>query len=258
MKRRGRRGRPLERWRPPRSADPIVEEPSDEAEDLSKPEAAVVTVPTIVISPVTTVGEGVLEEKEEELVSSEPDAADTGGTVDTSSSSEAQAATEKPAPSGAGTPATTPSTPSQQQQPSAPQATTSQRRRIVWEEPEPASSSAPAPTPAVAQAVGGAQSAPSPAHFSPPTLHTSPAPSAGPGLISPQQQQQPHPMQQARGMPLVRGLRGRRVRLRGALPQGRGMGPGGRGMGPGGRGGAGPMWTPGWRGGRPPRGPHPF
>ncbi|KAH9365875.1 hypothetical protein HPB48_022865 [Haemaphysalis longicornis] len=99
----GRERRRLARPRrlsPAASADPIVEEPSDEAEDLSKPDAAVVTVPHNRHFACDDRRRRGAEEKEEELVSSEPDATNTGGTVDTSSSSEAQAATEKPAPSG--------------------------------------------------------------------------------------------------------------------------------------------------------------
>ncbi|XP_077490306.1 nuclear basket protein megator isoform X2 [Amblyomma americanum] len=233
------------------SAVPIVEEPTEPEESSAKAEPAArrASPTTVVISPVPIIEVTPDEKEEEELLCSEGDGPDTA--VDTGS--EAQAS-EEPAPSAGASVATSSSGPPSQQQQQAP----SQRRRIVWEDPEPTSSSAaparpPAPSPqGTAPAVSGVQGvAPSPTHFSPPPVHASPVAGAGgPPVMAQQQQQQP------RGHPM---LRGRRVRLRGALPQGRRAGPQGR-M----RGAAGLMWSPNWRGGRsprgshPPRGPHPF
>ncbi|XP_037570837.1 nucleoprotein TPR-like isoform X2 [Dermacentor silvarum] len=266
---------------------PIVEEPPEPEESSAKAEPAVIhsSPPTIVISPVPVLE--VTPEEREELLLSEGEAPDTGADA----GSEAQAS-EEPAPSGGeASVATSSGGPSQQQQQSTQQQAPPQRRRIVWEEPEPASSSVaatpPPPVAAAQVAVGGAPTSPSAAHFpSPPPAHaTAPTAAAGatsgPAVTSPQQQQQ----QQHRSLNAVRGLRSRRVRLRGSLPQGRGAspqgrgaglqargaGPQGRGVGPQGR-GAGPqgrghpmrgaaglMWSPNWRGGGPRnRGPHPF
>ncbi|XP_054923747.1 nucleoprotein TPR-like isoform X2 [Dermacentor andersoni] len=279
---------------------PIVEEPAEPEESPAKAEPAVIhsSPPTIVISPVPVLE--VTPEEREELLLSEGEATDTGADA----GSEAQAS-EEPAPSGGeASVATSPGGPSQQQQQSTQQQAPPQRRRIVWEEPEPASSSVAATPPpsvaAVQAAVGGAPTSPSPAHFpSPPHAHAT-APTAAAGATSgsamastqPQQQQMQQQQQHNRSPNMVRGLRSRRVRLRGSLPQGRGAGlqsrgagPQGRGAGPQGRGagpqgrGAGPqgrgaglqgrghpvrgaaglMWSPNWRGGGPrSRGPHPF
>lgn len=244
---------------------PIVEEPTEPEESPAKAEQAVVSPPpTIVVSPVPILE--VTPEEREELLSLEGETTDTGADV----GSEAQAS-EEPAPSGGDGSTTTPSGgSSQQQQQSAQQLLTQQappqRRRIVWEEPEPASSSAAAtvtPPQGAAQAAAAQQLSPSLAHFSsPPPVHAVAVPAsaggAAPAITSPQQPQQ------QKSPNVVRGLRGRRVRLRGLVPQRRGSGPQARGAGPQGRGhqirgAAGLMWSPNWRGGGPrSRGPHQF
>uniref|UniRef100_A0A131YI98 Nucleoprotein TPR n=1 Tax=Rhipicephalus appendiculatus TaxID=34631 RepID=A0A131YI98_RHIAP len=243
---------------------PIVEEPVEPEESPSKPESAAVVSPppTIVISPVPVLE--VTPEEREELLSLEEEAPDAGADA----GSEAQAS-EEPTPSGGDTSAATSSGGASQQQTPQQQSTMQQappqRRRIVWEEPEPASSSAAAtatPPQGAAQAAA-TQPSPSLAHFSsPPPVHAVAAPAsasaATPAVTSPQQPQQ------QRSPNVVRGLRGRRVRLRGVVPQRRGSGPQARGAGLQGRGhqirgAAGLMWSPNWRGGGPrSRGPHQF
>lgn len=239
---------------------PIVEEPAEPQESPSK-DLAIVSPPappppTIVISPVPVLE--VTPEEREELLSLEENA-------------EADEASEQLTLPGGDASAATPSSGASQEQQQMPQQqqTTQQappqRRRIVWEEPEPASSSAAAtatPPQGAAQAAA-TQPSPSLAHISsPPPVHAAATP-ASVGSV-PSAITLPQQPQQQRSPNVVRGLRGRRVRLRGLVPQRRGSGPQARGAGLQGRGhhirgAAGLMWSPNWRGGGPrSRGPHQF